>query len=60
MSKKNRSMKRTQEDRIAAMVNNTVTISHAHRYSDRAWSKLGLMAPVVGSVYAARIPVPGK
>ncbi|GMF77219.1 unnamed protein product [Aspergillus oryzae] len=31
MSNKDRSMKRTQEDRIAATVNTTVTINHAHR-----------------------------
>jgi hypothetical protein len=60
MSKKNKSMKRTQEDRIAAMVNTTVTINHAHKYNASAWLKLGSTTPVAASVYADNMPVPGR
>lgn len=60
MSKNNKSIKRTQDERIAAMVKTTVTMNQAHKYIARAWLKSGLTTPVAVSVYADKMPVPGR
>jgi hypothetical protein len=52
ISRKNKVRKRTQELRMAAIVKMTVRMNQAQQYMPRALLKSGLIAPVVGSVYA--------
>jgi len=60
ISRKNRSRNKTQEDRIAAIVKITVRMNHAQRYIARALGNWALSSPVLASVYAAKIPEPGR
>jgi hypothetical protein len=60
MSRKNKSRNNTQEERIAATVKMTVRMNQAQRYMARAFGNWALSSPVVASVYAARIPEPGR
>jgi hypothetical protein len=60
ISKKKRSRNKTHEERIAATVKITVRMNQARRYMARAFGNCALSSPVVLSVYAARMPDPGR
>jgi hypothetical protein len=45
---------------MGAMVKMTVRMNQAHRYIARAFGNWELSSPVAGSVYAAKIPDPGR
>ncbi len=60
MSKTNRSRNNTHDERMAAIVKITVRMNHAQRYIASAFGNCAFNIPVFGSVYAARIPEPGR
>jgi hypothetical protein len=60
ISRKNKSRNNTQEERMAAIVKITVSINQAQRYMARALENWALSSPVLASVYAAKIPDPGR